>query len=298
MIKKGLIGLGALSLVTCGVIGFPAAYSYCKTSAGIVRDGIQDNIPFEVEVARLEQMVDDLDEVIRRHQKLVLEREVDHEMIEEELDDREFEIEKQKDDLSQARDLLRSDETAFVIGTRSYTRGQVREDALKRVEAFENAREMLDIRRETAATLGQALASARHQLGEMRQKRVEYVEMLQSLRAEHLQLEARKQLAATVQGLGLPDIDSEFGDVENLYQRLSKRLKVENEMLERSPHPTHFDIDYTETDSTGPAVLDRIDEALDGKKVDFPEEIAVPEEAPGDDPGVDYNPQIAANITR
>ena len=70
MIKKGLIGLGVLTLGTVAILGWKPVVGYVTTSANIVKTNIEDSIPFEVEVERLEGMIDDLNGVVRIHSNM------------------------------------------------------------------------------------------------------------------------------------------------------------------------------------------------------------------------------------
>jgi len=266
MIKKILIGVGVLSIGSIAILGWTPVKSYFKTSADIVRTSIEDNIPFAVEVKRLEGMIDDLNNVVRQHTRTCMERQVDYEMLQEELKEREKNVLIQKNDLATAQQLLKSELQTFVIADKSYNRQEVSKDTLKRLDTYEADAKMLAIRKQTTNTLGQALSDAYDQLEAMKNKRKEYAEMLQILRANHMQLEARKQLAATVKGLSLPSIDNEFGEVAELFNRLNKRIKVENQMIETLPQKRNFTIDYKQTSNDNtPAVLDRLESALGNK---------------------------------
>lgn len=268
MIKKCLMGVGILALGTVAVIGWQPAMGYVTTSADIVKTNIEERIPFEVEVKRLEGMIDELNEVVRDHTRTCMERQVDYEILVEELAERDKQLKSQKADLLRAQDLLESQNDTFMISNKMYSRTEVNTDTVKRLEKFEADKALLQIRRQTTETLGQALKDANNQLQAMKNKRSEYAEMLQMLRANHMQLEARKQLAATVKGLNVPDMDNEFGDVSELFKRLNKRIKVENQMIDITPMKKDFAIDYSAKEvKTTPEVLSRLNVALGTKKL-------------------------------
>ena len=268
MIKKGLMGLGVLALGTVVVLGWQPVKGYLITGTDMVKTTIEESVPFEVEVKRLESMIDDLNNVVAEHTRTCMERQVDYELLQEELSERETLIKSQRSDLIKAQALLNTQDDTFVISNKMYSRDEVNQDTLKRLEKFESDQKLLDIRRQTTNTLGQALADAREQLEGMKQKRTEYSEMLQVLRANHMQLEARKQLAATVKGLNLPSIDNEFGEVSELFSRLNKRIKVENQMIDTLPQKKNFNIDYSNAnDDSSPAVMERLEAALGQKKI-------------------------------
>jgi hypothetical protein len=263
MIKKALMGLGILSLGTVAVLGWDPVVGYFKTSAEIVKTSIEDSIPFEVEVTRLEGMIDELNSVVRDHTRVCMERQVDYELLVEELDERAMQIKTQKTDLMQAQTLLQTNDATFVIAEKMYSRDEVNQDTIKRLEMFESDQKLLNIRRETTETLASALKDANGHLEAMKLKRSEYSEMLQILRANHMQLEARKQLAATVKGLTAPEMDNEFGDVAELFNRLNKRIKVENQMIDSLPVKKNFKINYSIADTKStPVVLERLEAAL------------------------------------
>jgi hypothetical protein len=262
VIKNMLIVMGTLALIAVAVIGWKPAYSYLRSGSNSLKKSIQKNIPFDVEMSRLEQMVDDLNRVIHDYERTCLEKTVDFDMLKETLEVQKEDLKRQKKDLLTAGDLLKTDKKNFEISSKSFTREEVSRDLKKRLDVYESHQKMMGIRVKTLSTLQNALAEAKIQLKKMKEKKLLYLNELQLLRAQHLRVEAKKELAETVSGLSRPDLESDFSEVKLLFSRLNHRLKVENEMLTGLSRTGSFEIDYNHEKVHEEDVLKRLQTTL------------------------------------
>ncbi len=230
--KKVFWAIVGAILLAVAVFGGRTVVSYVATGKRLVMQEAQARVPFRVEIERLRTMVAGLDDTVLRHEKRLIEQEVDLEYLQKEVARRESALRQAENSLKEVRNLLAENRPVYVIGGRSYAAEDLRRDALARVDAYRGAREVLDVRKATLETLEQAVELGRRQIREARARKQQYVDMIARLQAENVKLQAKKELAATVGGLVSQDTKGDFEAARALYDRLRKRLEVENRMID------------------------------------------------------------------
>ena len=98
------------------------------------------------------------------------------------------------------------------------------------------------------ATLREALGVSEAQLTEARAKRREYADRIEALKATWMQLQAKKDLAATVEGLRITDVSNHFSEVGARIDELQKQMRVQNDLIDRQiqlARKTTVGIDYS-----------------------------------------------------
>lgn len=232
MMKKivwGVCGAFALGLL---LFGGKTMVQYASTGKRLLMQQAQSRVPFAVEVERLRTMVSGLDGTVLRHEKRLIEQEVDLEHLQREIDGRRGDLSKAEATLADVRMLLAEPKPVYVINGRSYPVDEVKRDALARVDIYNNARSVLEVREATLSTLREAVNLGRRQIHEAANKRRQYEDMIARLQAENVKLQAKKELAASVGQLRLDDPVGDFDAAQHLYDRLRKRLEVENRVID------------------------------------------------------------------
>jgi hypothetical protein len=85
----------------------------------------------------------------------------------------------------------------------------------------------------TMETMKEAVAMSREQLDQAKTQREKYADLIEQLRAKNIKLQAKEELAATINRLKIEDTSSQFATVHELFERLNKRLEVENKYLDQ-----------------------------------------------------------------
>ena len=253
MIKKVVLigsGVGLTVLALSAILGWSTFKSYASTARERVRKTADDAIPMDVKIESLERMTVDLDEVIKRNAKKIIEQQVDIEYMQRDIRTAEGSLASFRVELGRARSLLKQPGDSFVISQVAYTRDEVNRDALAKVDQYKTIKGTLAVRKTTMATLNEALKVSRAQLAEARSKRQEFSDRIQQLKASWIELNAKQDLAATVEGMRLTDVSNDFSEVSRRINQLQKQMRVQNDLIDRQIHlarSTSVGIDYSET---------------------------------------------------
>lgn len=232
MMKRIAWGVAGALVLGIVVFGGKTMLEYAATGKRLLTREAQARVPFAVEVERLRTMVAGLDETVLRHQKRLIEQEVDLEHIQREIDGRRRDLEQAEATLDNVRAMLAEPRPVYVINGRSYPVDEVRRDALARVDAYRNAKSVLEVRQATLDTLREAVNLGRRQIQEAGGKRREYEDMIARLQAENVKLQAKKELAASIGQLRWDRPVGDLDAAQQLYDRLRKRIEVENRLID------------------------------------------------------------------
>ena len=96
MLKKILIG-SALVAGTGALIGGTSAYSYIKTGYHSVRDSIKEQIPIDLEIKRVRDMIQDLKPEIAENLRVIAREEVEVAKLQREVATKSVNLDKSKD---------------------------------------------------------------------------------------------------------------------------------------------------------------------------------------------------------
>ena len=230
--KRIAWGAGGALVLGLLVFGGKTMVQYAATGKRLLMQEAQARGPFAVEVERLRTMVAGLDDTVLRHEKRMIEQEVDLEHLQREIGGRRRDLERAEATLADVRTLLAEPRPVYVINGRSYPVDEVKRDALARVDAYQNAKSVLEVREATLNTLREAVSLGRRQIQEAGNKRREYEDMIARLQAENVKLQAKKELAASIGQLKWDSPVGDFDAAQHLYERLRKRIEVENRLID------------------------------------------------------------------
>jgi len=227
--------LGALVLFGIAVLLFGASnvIGYLNSGRRLVTEHARNNVPFEIEIARLEDMVRKLDDAVLGNEKRLIEQEVNLEYLQREIGQRKEEMSTHAQILKDTQGLLSTQKATYDFRGHQVSWDELNRDALLRLDAYRAQKEYVQVRESTLATLQDAVDISRRQIEEARARRDQYTDMVGQLRAQNVKLQAKKELAATIQRIKLEDTGNRFAAAGDLYERLSKRLEVENKYLDR-----------------------------------------------------------------
>lgn len=232
LIKTGLIGIGAATILTAGVLTWGATSSYVRTGLRTAGEAAHDMVPTDFEIERIQTLIGDLDSVIVEQESRLIEQQLDLEYLQADVERCQQELDHLTAEVGEARKVLHVHRASYVIGGNAYDRATVVREATGKAERLVRAREITTAKEQTMHALAQALRQAEGQLGEARKQRETYRMRLAELSAKAENVEIRKQLAVSLDGLPTAIDDGAFQEVENAFTRVEKELAVQSRILD------------------------------------------------------------------
>jgi chromosome segregation ATPase len=224
MIKKVLILGGGGLLAGLLLIGRDAA-SYIRTSAGCVKESVQNSVPIEFQIERARTMIQDLVPEVRKNMHVIAKEEVEVARLEEQIAGAEGNLAKDKEQLLRLKTDLGSGKDVFVYASRNYTADEVKTDMAHRFDRYKT-------NEATAASLKEIRNARQKSLAAARQKLEGMLASKRQLQVEVENLEARTQMVAAAQTTSNYQFDeSQLGRVKELVSNLRTRLEVAEKLV-------------------------------------------------------------------
>ena len=258
MIKKVLILGGGGLLAGLLLIGRDAA-SYIRTSAGCVKESVQNSVPIEFQIERARTMIQDLVPEVRKNMHVIAKEEVEVNRLEEQITNLEAKLAKDKEQLLRLKTDLAAGKDSYQYVGRKYTADEVKTDLANRFDRYKTSEATLGSLKQVRDARVKGLAAARQQLeGMLAQKR--------QLQVEVENLEARQQMVVAAQTTSNYQFDdSELGRVKELVQDLKSRIEVSEKLVNAETQIQ----DEIPLDKASPAnIVDQVGDYFSEKKPD------------------------------
>lgn len=224
MLKKILIG-SALVAGTGALIGGTSAMSYVRTGYHSVRDHIKDQIPIDLEIKRVRDMIQNLKPEIAENLRIIAREEVEVAKLQKEVQAKGASLVKSKEAILRLKDDLQSGVKFVSYGGRSYDMDQVKKDLNDRFKHFQTQEATFDKLEKVLEAREKNLEAARRKLDAMlaakRQHEVA-VENLQARWTMHQVVDSGSQYSLH---------DSSLKDVRETLDDISTRLDVAEKMM-------------------------------------------------------------------
>jgi phage shock protein A len=224
MIKKVIfagVGLAALGTVLYGT----SAFSYLRTTAGYVKDGVSEAVPVEFQIDRARGLIQDLLPEVKKNMQVIAKEEVEVQKLDEQIAQNETRLAKEKDQILKLKTDLAENKTSYNYAGRTYAAAEVRQDLANRFERFKTAEA-------TQASLKQIRTAREKSLTAARQKLEGMLAAKRQLLVEVENLEARSQMIAAAKTTSSYQFDdSRLGNVKELVAGLKTRMEVNEKMV-------------------------------------------------------------------
>jgi chromosome segregation ATPase len=224
MIKKSLL-VGAGVLLLAGIFVGRDAVSYVTTSVGQVHQSFKDTVPVDFEIARVRQMIKDLEPEVRENMHRIAREEVEIAKLERDLDRNRDELATSQNQILRLKDDLSTGNSHFVYVGRTYSADRVRSDLANRFEHFKTVKSTVDQMTKILEARQNCLNAAREKLdGMLAAKR--------QLEVEVENLQARSKMVEVAQTTSEFNFDdSQLARTRELIDDISARLEVNEKLL-------------------------------------------------------------------
>jgi chromosome segregation ATPase len=229
MIKKLIIVAGVVLVL--GILLFGrSAVSYIKTSAGYVKESVQEAVPIEFQIKRARGEIENLLPEVRKNMYVIAKEEVEVQNLQNQVVESEARLGKEKTDILRMSTDLKSGKDTFRYAGCSYSAGQVKVDLANRFKRYKTGEA-------TLASLQQILAARQQSLEAARRKLEGMLAAKRQLKVEVENLEARLQMIAAAKASSEYQFDdSRLGRVKELVSTLRTRLDVAERMVNAETH--------------------------------------------------------------
>ena len=224
MLKK-IVMVGIVGLLGVVAVAGTGAWSYVRTGVHTASETVRDSVPIEWEIKRARQMIQDLKPEIAKNLQVVAREEVGVKHLADEIEAKETQLAKSRNDIMRLKGDLESGSVRFVYAGRSYSGDQVREDLSNRFKQFQ-------VHEETTNKLSQVLAARERNLDAARRKLDGMLSAKRELEVEIENLQARLTMVEVAQTSSPVSIDdSQLSNTRQLLDNIRTRIDVAERMV-------------------------------------------------------------------
>lgn len=224
MIKKMILTGGVVALLSSMTLGVPL-FSYARCGVDWLRSSANDAMPLEWELKRARQMIADLKPEIEINAKRIAREKVEVARLEKQLNENTARLTRSRTDIERLTEDLRSEDSVYTYGGRTYTSTQVKNDLSNRFKRFKT-------RSATGEKLEQMLSARESSLRAARERMDAMLSSKRQLEVEVENLQARLgalRVAQTSSQLNLDD--SQLARTRDLLDEIATRMDVEEETM-------------------------------------------------------------------
>jgi len=225
------VGVGLL------IVGTPVL-GYLTVAWEKARCGLEQSVPPEVELQRLQSEHKKLGPEIKNYKRAIIEEQVALERMQKDVRDQEARMDKQKADILTLKHDLENNSTFVYVdantgASRSYTKAQVEADLQRKFDGYKIAERALESKKATLAAKEKSLEAAQAQLGAMQAEEERLGLQIQELDAKIKELNAAK--AASDMAIDNSRSSKIKADLDKLNQRLDVEKRVLQEEAKDKP---------------------------------------------------------------
>ena len=225
MMKKIVLTGGAIALLSSMTVGGPLL-SYARCGTEWLCNSASESVPLEWELKRARQMIADLKPEIEVNAKRIAREKIEVARLEKQMSDSDQRLVKAQSDIQRLTEDLRSENSSYTYGGRTYTVSQVKSDLGSRFKRFKTRQATVDKYRDMLTAREGSLKSAHQRMDAM-------LSAKRQLEVEVENLQARLgalRVAQTSSQLSLDD--SQLSQTRGLLDEIATRIDVEEETME------------------------------------------------------------------
>lgn len=235
--------IGAASLGAAGYFLFDGQpLSYVRTAFDGVKSSVNDSIPVDFEIRRVEKMIQDIEPQIVQGKRQLVQAEVDLEQLQNQVARLERSVQKSERKLKAVSAALSSD-AEFGVQLAGFTnRGRLEYHAERTLEVHKNNVELLKGKRALIDRQQRAVEAATGHLEAVQRERTRLSDMVAALKTQKHTLDMMRANTVNYKQLD----DSKLAQAKQALEKLQKRITVEQRLLEQEMY-INQDLDEFET---------------------------------------------------
>lgn len=216
-------GVGAL--VIGAVVFGSEVFSYARSSAGMVRTAVKDQVPIEFELRRAGDMLGEIIPEMHANIRQIAMEEVEIAALEEDITATRDRLGEERERLASLRDMLETNQTRFVLAGQRYERQHVKDELSRRLEYVKEADVMLTSKERLLNSRRDSLLAAQQMLDRTRSQKALLEDRIEGLESQH------RMIQAAAVGSKLEIDSSKLAQTEKLIGDIKKRLDVAERVL-------------------------------------------------------------------
>jgi len=250
---------GAAAVVAALVLGAIAfgsdVLSYARSSAGVVRSAVKDQVPVEFELRRARDLLDEIIPEMHTNIRQIALEEVEIGALEQDITQSVARLGEERQRLAALREMLETQQTRFVLAGQRYDRQHVKDELGRRLEFVKEADLMLTSKQRLLDSRQKSLGAAQQMLDRTRSQKALLEDRIAALDSQH------RLVQAAAVGSKLEIDSSKLAQTEKLIGDIKKRLDVAERVL---AHESRFTAPLPIETVTEEELIDQVDQYLTG----------------------------------
>ena len=245
-----------VAAVVLGAVFFGSeVFSYARSSAGMVRTAVKDQVPIEFELRRARDMLDQIIPEMHTNIRQIAMEEVEIGGLEQDITATEARLADERTRLASLRDMLETGQTRFVLAGQRFDRQHVKDELARRLDYVKEADVMLTSKQRLLQSRRESLLAAQSMLDRTRSQKALLEDRIEGLESQH------RLVQAAAVGSKLEIDSSKLAQTEKLIGDIKKRLDVAERVLAHESRFTHSLPIETVTEEE---LIDQVDHYLTG----------------------------------
>ena len=225
-IKRIVIGSVILGVIGTGVV-LTGASSYVRSSGRMIKTAVKDSIPFEFEIQRARDLLDDIVPELRANLRLVAAEEVEVANLEKAITTQKADVEAERGKVRKLRSALNQQRVSFRYGGIDYGRDEMVSELARRFDQLRTTEKLIDGRLELLKNRKRSLDAAIRKLESTRLARVHLASEIESLEGQFRLTQAQ----AAESQFEIDDL--KLAQTQKVIRELRKRLDITQRVLAR-----------------------------------------------------------------
>jgi len=224
VVKIGAIATAGFVLVG-GLLFGGDLLSYVSSSTASMREAVRESVPIEVELQRARHTLEEIVPEIQANVRLIAKEEVEIEALKDDIARSKLALVDEKARIAKLSSLLTSEQVAYTLGGRTYSRDAVKDDLARRFDGYKEAEVVLAGKERLLTAREQSLSSAIALLDKARSRKEVLASKIEQLVSQH------RLVTAAAVGSQIQVDNSKLAQTEKLIGQIKKRLDVAERVL-------------------------------------------------------------------
>ncbi len=263
-IKRLVIGSVVLGVIGAGVV-WTGTSSYVRSSGRMLKTAVKDAIPFEFEIQRARDLLDDIVPELRANLRLVAAEEVEVATLGKDIERQKADLEVERRKVKKLRNALNLQHVTYRFRGMDFDREELVSELARRFDQLRTTEKLIDGRLDLLKNRERSLDAAIRKLEKTRLGRVQLESEIEALEGQFLLTQAQ----ATESEFRLDD--SKLAQTRRVIVELKKRLQISQRVLPREAKFVENITNEGDTESEI-SVVDRVDSSFTGEAVNVLED--------------------------